>query len=53
MVQLLFGSGLHLKECIGWRVKGVDFEQHQIIVRDLKGMHDCTTMLPVMHMLSL
>jgi hypothetical protein len=27
-------------------VKDVGFEQHQILVRDPKGMHDRTTMLP-------
>jgi len=47
MTQLLYGNGLHLMECLRLRVKDVDFEQHQIIVRDPKGMHDCTTMLPV------
>lgn len=31
----------------------VDFEQHQIMVRDPKGMHDHTTMLPVTLELSL
>jgi site-specific recombinase XerD len=47
MAQLLYGSGLRLMECLRLRVKDVDFEQHQIMVRDPKGMHDCTTMLPV------
>ncbi len=47
MAQLLYGCGLRLMECLRLRVKDVDFEQHQIIVRDPKGMHDRTTMLPV------
>jgi integrase len=33
-------------ECLRFRLKDVGFEQHQIIVRDPKGMHDRTTMLP-------
>jgi integrase len=45
MTQLLVGSGLRLMECLRLRVKDVDFEQHQIIVRDPKGMHDRTTMI--------
>jgi integron integrase len=53
MAQLLYGCGLRLMECLRLRVKDVDFEQHQIIVRDPKGMHDRTTMLPVTLELSL
>jgi integrase len=37
MVQLLFGSGLRLMECLRLRVKDIDFGNHQIIVRDGKG----------------
>jgi hypothetical protein len=33
--------------CTFEKSKDVDFEQQQIIVRDPKGMHDRTTMLPV------
>jgi site-specific recombinase XerD len=46
MAQLLYGCDLRLTECLRLRVKDVDFEQHQIMVRDPKGMHDRTTMLP-------
>jgi len=46
MAQLLYGSGLRLMECVRLRVKDVDFAQHQIIVRDGKGMQDRVTMLP-------
>jgi integrase len=53
LAQLLYGCGLRLMECLRLRVKDVDFEQHQIIVRDPKGMHDRTTMLPVTFELSL
>ena len=44
--QLLYGSGLRLMECLRLRVKGLDFTQHQIIVRDSKGQKDRITVLP-------
>jgi integron integrase len=46
MGQLLYGSGLRLMECVRLRVKDIDFEQHQLIVRDGKGQKDRVTMLP-------
>ncbi len=46
MTQLLYGTGLRLTECIRLRVKDVDFDQRQIIVRDGKGANDRVTMLP-------
>ncbi|MBX0326445.1 integron integrase [Oscillochloris sp. ZM17-4] len=46
MAQLLYGSGLRLMECMRLRVKDLDFDQHQLTVRDGKGMHDRVTMLP-------
>lgn len=46
MAQLLYGSGLRLMECLRLRVKDLDFEAHQLTVRDGKGMHDRVTMLP-------
>jgi len=46
MAQLLYGSGLRLMECVRLRVKDVDFGQHQIVIRDGKGMKDRITMLP-------
>ena len=44
--KVLYGSGLRLVECLRLRVKDVDFAQHQIIVRDGKGMVDRVTILP-------
>jgi integron integrase len=44
--SLLYGSGLRLMECLRLRVKDVDFEYRQIIVRDGKGSKDRVTMLP-------
>jgi len=46
MTKLLYGSGLRLMECIRLRVKDIDFEIHQIIVRDGKGENDRVTVLP-------
>lgn len=44
--QLLYGSGLRLLECLRLRVKDIDFQYRQIIVRDGKGEKDRITMLP-------
>jgi integron integrase len=46
MAKLLYGAGLRLMECVRLRVKDVDFENHQIIVRDGKGGKDRATVLP-------
>jgi site-specific recombinase XerD len=46
MASLLYGAGLRLRECLGLRVKDVDFGYRQIIVREGKGAKDRITMLP-------
>lgn len=46
MASLLYGAGLRLMECIRLRVKDLDFQMHQIIVRDGKGSKDRSTILP-------
>ena len=46
VVQLLYGSGLRLLECLQLRVKDVDFGRGEILVRDPKGRRDRVTMLP-------
>ena len=46
IARLLYGSGLRLMEGLRLRVKDVDFEQHQIIVRAGKGDKDRVTVLP-------
>jgi integron integrase len=43
---LLYGSGLRIMECVRLRVKDIDFNQNQIMVRDGKGQKDRITMLP-------
>lgn len=45
-VQLLYGSGLRLMECVRLRVKDVEFHRRQIVVRDGKGGKDRVTILP-------
>lgn len=45
-VQLLYGSGLRRIECVRLRVKDIDFGQHQILVRNGKGMKDRVTVFP-------
>jgi integron integrase len=46
MAKLLYGAGLRLMECVRLRIKDVDFDNHQIIVRDGKGGKDRATVLP-------
>ena len=46
MASLLYGSGLRLLECIRLRVKDIDLETGQIVLRDGKGARDRVTMLP-------
>ncbi len=46
IANLLYGSGLRLMEAIRLRVKDVDFDYEQIIVRSGKGFKDRTTVLP-------
>jgi integron integrase len=46
MINLLYGSGLRLTECLRLRVKDIDFEYNQVVVRDGKGKKDRVTVLP-------
>ena len=46
IISLLYGSGLRLSEVLRLRIKDVDFEYKQLIVRDGKGSQDRVTMLP-------
>ena len=45
-VSLLYSSGMRLLEGLRLRVKDVDFERREIIVRDGKGGRDRVTVLP-------
>jgi integron integrase len=46
MANLLYGTGMRLMECVRLRVKDVDFDRGEILVRDGKGGKDRVTMLP-------
>jgi len=46
MAQILYGGGLRLMECVQLRVKDIDFEYRQLIIRDPKGGQDRITILP-------
>lgn len=46
IASILYGSGLRLSEALSLRVKDIDFDYNQIIVRDGKGEKDRTTLLP-------
>lgn len=46
MVQLMYGTGMRLMECVRLRIKDVDLNYSQIIVRDGKGGKDRVVPLP-------
>ncbi len=46
VARLLYGAGMRLMEALRLRVKDLDFEQGQVIVRGGKGGKDRVTMLP-------
>ena len=46
MAMLLYGAGLRLMECLRLRVKDIDLNDNQIVVRAGKGDKDRHTMLP-------
>jgi integron integrase len=43
---LLYGSGMRLMECLTLRVKDLDLERHEIVIRRGKGAKDRVTVLP-------
>jgi integron integrase len=46
MAALLYGTGMRLMECMRLRVKDVDFDRQEIVVRDGKGGKDRRVPLP-------
>ncbi|WP_257311315.1 integron integrase [Geothrix fuzhouensis] len=46
LAQVLYGTGLRLMEGLRLRVKDLEFERREIVVRDGKGGKDRVTMLP-------
>lgn len=53
MAQIMYGSGLRLMEVIRLRIKDLDFDNRQIIVRDGKGENDRITPFPDMLLASM
>lgn len=47
IARLLYGTGMRLMECAQLRVKDVDFQRREIVVRQGKGGKDRITMLPL------
>jgi integron integrase len=47
IASLLYGSGLRLLECLRLRVKDLDLERKELIVRDGKGGKDRITLVPL------
>lgn len=46
IAQVMYGGGLRVMETMRLRVKDIDFDNHQIVVRDGKGENDRFTILP-------
>ena len=46
MAALLYGSGLRRLECCRLRVKDIDFERREIVIRNAKGQKDRGPVLP-------
>lgn len=46
VASLLYGSGLRLMEAVSLRIQDLDFERHQLLIRDGKGHKDRVTLLP-------
>lgn len=46
MLELIYGGGLRLSECLNLRIKDIDFERSVIVVRSGKGDKDRETILP-------
>ncbi len=44
--HMLYGCGLRLSECMQMRIKDLDLERLQVVVRDGKGQKDRVTLLP-------
>jgi integron integrase len=53
ILRLLYGTGMRMLEALRLRVKDVEFQRREILVRDGKGARDRVTMLPDRLMLPL
>ena len=48
MAMIIYASGLRLSECIGLRIRDLDFKDEKIIIRSGKGNKDRSTIFPSM-----
>ena len=46
MANLLYGCGMRLMECVRLRILDVDFDYHQILIRNAKGKKDRVVPIP-------
>jgi len=46
ILNLIYGAGLRLSECLRLRVKDIDFDYRQVIIHDGKGHKDRVSVLP-------
>src|SRR5688500_2169473 len=46
MVRLMYGTGMRIGECCTLRVRDLDFDRRQIMIRQAKGKKDRVVMLP-------
>lgn len=46
IVSMLYGSGLRISECLRLRILDIDFDYHQIEIRNSKGNKDRVSILP-------
>lgn len=46
MANILYGCGLRLMECVRLRILDIDFDYHQIIIRNAKGKKDRVVPIP-------
>lgn len=46
MARLIYGSGLRLMECLRLRIKDLDIDRRELVIREGKGNKDRVTVLP-------
>jgi integron integrase len=46
MARLMYGTGMRIGECVALRVKDLNLDRREVVVRDGKGGRDRVTMLP-------
>jgi len=46
ILKLVYGTGMRIMECLRLRVKDIDFERLELVIREGKGFKDRVTMLP-------